>query len=364
MGLGSVKTISLATARDLTRAAREQVRRGVDPIDARGATRSQARLDAAKAITFKDAAEAYIESSAGAWSNAKQAPQWRASLETYAFPLLGPLPVQGIDTDLVSRVLRPIWLTKPETASRVRRRIERILGSAIALGQRPGPNPARLRDNLDTVLPTQPNRRTRVRNFPALPYVEIGAFMVALRGEDCVAGKALRFAILTAVRTSEVIGLEWPEIDFDAALWTIPAAKIKARREHRIPLAKDAIAILREMHKLRSDDTGHVFPGARAGSGLSTGALLMLLKRMDRSNVTTHGFRSTFRDFAAEMTSFPNIVAEAALAHSVSDATEAAYRRGDLLEKRKQLMDAWARYCAAPAAAAKGKVVSIGRGKK
>jgi integrase len=362
MGLGAVHTIALAKARQMATDARAQVLEGVDPIEAREASRAKAKLDAAKSITFEQAAEAYIASNEAAWSSPKQAPQWRASLQAYAYPLLKELPVHGIDTDLVTRVLRPIWNKKPETASRLRGRIERILGSAIALGQRSGPNPARLTDNLDTVLGKQANKKLRVKHHAALPYAEIGGFMELLKAQEGVGALALRFTILTAARTSEVTGLKWSELDLDEKIWTVPGARIKARREHRVPLTPEALAILEEMKTLKTGDNDFVFPGESKSGGLSNGVFLALLKRIDREDITAHGFRSTFRDWAAEQTNFANFIAEAALAHAIPDATEAAYRRGELLDKRRKLMEAWARYCSTPIT--KGQVVSLNRARR
>ena len=328
--------------------------RGIDPIDARQGDRASAKLDAAKAMTFRQCAEAYINAQKAGWSNAKHGAQWPATLATYAYPIFGDLPVQAIDVGLVTKALEPIWNTKTETASRLRGRIEAVLDWATVRGYRQGDNPARWRGHLDKILP-QRAKVQKVQHHSALPYAEIGDFMTKLREQDSTSALALEFLILTAARTGEVIGAAWNEIDFAEALWTVPDERMKAKKEHRIPLSKPALAILQRLHAHRTGD--YVFPGAKPNSPLSNMAMLKLLERMDLADLTVHGFRSTFRDWAAERTNFPREVAEHALAHSLPDKVEAAYRRSDLFEKRRQLLDAWARFCDQPAAA--GKVVPI-----
>ena len=266
-------------------------------------------------------------------------------------PFMGALPVQQIDAGLVVRVLEPIWTTKAETAGRIRQRIEAVLDSATARGYRSGENPARWRGHLQNLLPALTKVR-RVQHHPALPYTEIGAFMAELRKETGLAARALELLILTATRTTEAIAARWFEIDLEQKIWTIPAERIKAGREHRIPLSSAAVALLHQLAKTKVNE--FVFPG-RPGKPLSDGALLKLLKRMMGSNLTTHGFRSTFRDWAAEQTNFPRDVAEMALSHAIGDKVEAAYRRGDLLEKRRRMMEAWAAFVATKPAT--GKVV-------
>jgi integrase len=310
----------------------------LDPIGARKAQKAAQRAEAAKQVTFEDAAEAYIRSHKAGWRNAKHGDQWRNTLKAYVYPLMGALPVQQIDSGLVVQVLEPIWTTKPETASRVRQRIEAVLDAATARGHRIGENPARWRGHLDSLLPARAKVQ-RVQHHPALPYAELGAFMADLRKEDGVAARAMELLILTATRTTECIASRWSEIDLDNALWTVPAERIKAGREHRIPLSPAVVALLRKLAEAKVGE--FVFPG-RPGKPLSNGALLALLKRMKRTDLTAHGFRSTFRDWAAEQTNFPREVAEMALSHAISDKVEAAYRRGDLLEKRRRLMEAWA----------------------
>ncbi len=351
MGLGSLSAVSLAEARTRALEARRLKSAGIDPIGARDGQRAMERAETAKQITFKDAAEAFIKAHQAGWRNAKHCEQWRNTLATYVYPLMGALPVQQIDAGLVVRVLEPIWTTKAETAGRIRQRIEAVLDSATARGYRSGENPARWRGHLQNLLPALSKVR-RVQHHPALPYTEIGAFMAELRKETGLAARALELLILTATRTTEAIAARWFEIDLEQKIWTIPAERIKAGREHRIPLSPAAVALLHQLAKTK--DSEFVFPG-RPGKPLSDGALLALLRRLTGSDLTTHGFRSTFRDWAAEQTNFPREVAEMALSHAIGDKVEAAYRRGDLLEKRRRMMEAWATFAATKPPA--GKVV-------
>ncbi len=355
MGLGALLVVTLAEARTKALEARRLLAEGLDAIDARESRRALERAKRAKLVTFRQAAETYLRSHASGWRNAKHAAQWRATLETYAYPIIGDLPVGEIDAGLVMKILDPIWAGKTTTAARVRGRIESILDAATARGHRKGENPARWKGHLENLLPARAKVQVVVHHA-ALPYAELGAFMAALRGQDGIAARALGFAILTACRTSEVIGATWGEIDLAAATWTIPANRIKAGREHRIPLSAPALAILRPLREIR-EAGGFVFPGGRIGRGLSNMALLALLKRMKRDDLTAHGFRSTFRDWAAEQTNFPRDVAEMALAHAIGDKVEAAYRRGDLFEKRRRMMEAWSRFAVDPVP--KGKVVTL-----
>ena len=358
MGLGSVHAIGLAEARKCATACRQMRLDGTDPIAVKKAGRLKAKLEAARAMTFRQCAEAYIEAHKAGWQNAKHAAQWSATLKTYAYPVFGALPVQAVDVALIAKVLEPIWKTKTETASRLRGRIERVLDWATVRGYRQGDNPARWRGHLDQLLPAR-SRVQKVQHHAALPYAEVGQFMAELREQVTTSALALEFLILTATRTAEVMGAIWTEIDLDAAVWTIPAERMKAKKEHRVPLSKPALAILKRLHKHRAGE--FVFMGAKPGRPLSNMALLMLLERVDRSDLTVHGFRSTFRDWAAERTSYPNHVVEQALAHTIGDKVEAAYRRGDLFAKRRKLMDEWARYCAKPApVTAASNVVPIG----
>lgn len=348
MGLGSTHTLTLAEARDAAMICRKQRLAGVDPILARHAVRSAARLDAAKAMTFRQCAEAYIEAHKAGWKNDKHAAQWPATLKTYAYPVFGDLPVQSVDLGLVMKVIDPLWRTKTETASRLRGRIEAVLDWARVRGYREGENPARWKGHLEHQLPDR-GKVAKVEHHAALSYGQIGAFMAELLKQPGVSALALEFAILTAGRTGEVIGATWDEMDLDNAVWTIPSARMKAAREHRVPLSPAALAIVR---KLRETHTGKfVFPGGKAGAGLSNMALLTLLRRMKRDDLTAHGFRSTFRDWAAD-TGKPRDIAEAALAHTVGDKVEAAYQRSDLLERRRKLMEQWAAFCATPPAGA------------
>jgi integrase len=356
MGLGSTADFSLAEARAKAAECRRLLHDGIDPIQARQDRQTQERLESARAITFRQCAEAYIAAHKEGWRNAKHADQWESTLATYAFPTFGHLPVQQVDVALVMKAVEPIWKTKTETASRVRGRIESVLDWATTRGHRRGNNPARWRGHLENLLPRR-SKVQKVEHHPALPYEKVGAFMTELRAQECVAAEALEFLILTATRTSETIGATWKEIDLDRGLWSIPAERIKAGKEHRVPLGPAALAIVKEMAKARTGD--FVFPGRKAGKPLSNMALLALLKRMKRADLTAHGFRSTFRDWAAEQTNYPREVAEMALAHAIGDKVEAAYRRGDLFEKRRRLMDAWAAFCSKKART--GQVVPIRR---
>jgi integrase len=364
MGLGAFPEISLSEARDKATAHRRQRHNGADPLETRKAERHAERLASAKGRTFKEVADEFIERNKAGWRNAKHRQQWTNTLETYAYPLLGALPVSGIDTGLMVRVLEPIWTTKPETASRVRGRIEAVLDAATARGFRDGPNPAMWKGNLAHILPARSKVR-RVAHHAALPFDEIPAFLAALRGREGTAALALEFAILTAARTGEALGAIWAEIDLGVKVWTIPAERMKAGREHRVPLSAPALAVLRKVRDLavkkdgKPDPAAPVFPGHRRAIQLSNMALLMLLRRMKRDDLTVHGFRSSFTDWAAERTAYPREVVEMALAHAIGNAVEAAYRRGDLFERRRKLMDAWAGVCTAPN---EGKVTPLRKG--
>jgi len=356
MGLGATHTIGLAEARERARECRRLRLDGIDPIEARKVARAQARLAAAKAVTFKNCAERYIASHQAGWRSLAHAAQWPSTLGRYVYPVFGSLPVQAIDVGLVLKALEPIWTAKPETAGRVRGRIESVLDWATSRGYRQGDNPARWRGHLENLLPTKSKVR-RVKHHAALPYAEIGEFIAQLKQQEGVAAQALEFTILTAGRTGEVIGSRWSEISLAERLWTIPAERMKAGKEHRVPLSDAARAILEQMQAIRQDD--FVFPGGKTKRPISNMAMAMTLRRMGRDDLTVHGFRSTFRDWAAERTDVPREVAEMALAHAVGDKVEAAYRRGDLFEKRRQLMDAWSRFCTAPAGDETARMVSI-----
>ena len=326
MGLGPLAIYGLQEARAKALDARRRRHEGIDPIDARKAERMRARLDAAKAVTFKECADAYIDSHRAGWRNGKHAAQWEATLATYAEPVIGALPVQAIDMALVLKILQPIWTEKPETAGRLRGRIERVLDWAKVRGYREGENPARWRGYLEQLLPPL-SRVRRVVHHAALPYAKLPDFLVQLREQEGIAALALEFTILTAARSGETMGARWSELNLLDKIWTVPAERMKAGKVHRVPLSARALALLQEMEALRppGNAEGYVFPGGKAGKSLSNMAFLMLLRRMGRDDLTAHGFRSTFRDWAAERTNFPSEVAEMALAHTVSDKTEAAY---------------------------------------
>jgi integrase len=343
MGLGSIENIGLAEARQRAADARKLRELGLDPIRARDESQATAAALAAKqTMTFDACRDAYISAHRAGWKNVKHAGQWTVSLTTYATPLIGAVSVRDVDTGLVMQVLEPIWSVKPETAARVRGRIESILDWAKVRGFREGDNPARWRGHLDQLLPHR-SKMQKVQHHPALPYGDLPAFLTLLRAEQGIAARALEWTILTAARTGETIGATAAEVHVRDKVWTIPGNRMKAEREHRVPLSDRAMTIIDELAPLR-DAAGHLFPGQGQGA-LSNMAMLALLRRMGQAGVTVHGFRSTFRDWAAERTNYPNEVVEMALAHVVGDKTEAAYRRGDLFDKRRRLMDAWAEYC-------------------
>jgi integrase len=341
MGLGPLKDVKLATARLRAAEARELRRRGKDPIVEREALLAKNRSSSAAVMTFSDCAKAYIASHSPAWRNVKHANQWKSTIETYCAPVFGKAPVQTINVSMVMQVIEPMWSNKSETASRVRGRIERVLDWAKVRGFRDGENPARWRGHLELQLPARAKVR-KVKHHAALPHAEIPEFMIELRSRDAVAARALEFAILTAARTGEVIGAKWAEINLKNRIWTIPSDRMKAGREHRVPLSDGALRVLERTSRIRENE--FLFPGDRR-SALSDMALLMLLRRMGHSDITTHGFRSTFRDWVEEQTDASRAVAESALAHTIGDAVEAAYRRGDLFEKRCTLMAQWSDFC-------------------
>lgn len=356
MGLGSLATVSLSEARQKATDARKDLDAGRDPIDARNAAAAAQEAKAARGMTFKVAALDCIKDRKDGWRNAKHADQWESTLTTYAFPTLGNVPVAAVDSAMVLKVLKPIWSAKPETASRVRGRIETVLDWAKAHKLREGENPARWRGMLDQVLPPRGKVRV-VAHHPALPIGDVGAFMTKLREQNGTAARALELLILTAARTSETIRATWDEFDLSAKVWTIPKERTKAGRAHRVPLSAAALNVLKSMGEPVKGV--FVFPGGKRGQPLSTNALLALLKRMGRADITSHGFRSTFRDWAAAQTNFPREVAEHALAHNVGGKVERAYQRDDLLAKRVKLMDAWAGFCAH--ASSQASIVSISR---
>jgi integrase len=342
MGLGTAVDVALGDARAEANAARNMARDCVDPIEERRAGRARFAAAAARQMTFKQCAEAYISAHEAGWKNPKHRQQWSRTLEKYAYPVFGEVQVSAIDVALVTAVLDPIWATKTETASRVRGRIESVLDWAAVRGHRNGDNPARWRGHLEKALP-QRSKVQKVVHHSALSYAELPAFMSDLRGVRGLGAQALELLILTATRSGEVLNAEWAEIDIGQALWTVPAHRMKVDREHRIPLSSQALAVLNRL-KL-SGDQQWVFPGAKKGRPLSNMAMSKVLQGMDYNDITVHGFRSTFRDWAAEQTESPREVAEAALAHAVGDKVEAAYRRSDLFQKRQHLMQAWGEYC-------------------
>ena len=363
MGLGPLNTTSLAKARERAQKARDLLAEGINPRETRDAVRRQKKVEAAKAMTFKDCADTYVAANRGGWKNDKHAAQWAATFnETkrgkHVFPaataVINDLPVSAIDTGLVRKVLEPIWYETPETASRVRGRIERVLAWATVAEYRKGDNPARWTGHLKELLPPK-TKLAAVVHHDAVPYRDMPAFMAALRAKKGASARALEFAILTAARTGEAIGAKWAEIDLDAKLWTIPAGRMKAAREHRVPLSDRVLAILETLPA----EGEYVFAGARESKPLSNMALLELMRGMRGKGATVHGFRSTFRDWAAEQTSYPHEMCEIALAHAVGNKVEAACRRGDMMEKRRRLMADWAEYCERQPADRGGVVVSI-----
>ena len=336
IGFGSARDVKLARAREWASDARSRLAEGINPKDAR---------KPADGATFGECADRVIEAMRPSWRNGKHAAQWQMTLRDYAAPLRR-LPVNKITTDDVLSVLKPLWHSKPETGSRVRGRIERVLDAAKAQGLRSGENPARWRGHLDQLLPKR-QRLTR-GHHAAMNYADVPAFIADVQLRQATAARALEFAILTAARSGEVLGARWEEIDVDRAVWTVPATRMKAGREHRVPLSRRALKIVRAMHDARKGD--FVFPGDKPDKPLSVMALAMVLRRMKIGGVTVHGFRSAFRDWAAECTNFTNEVCEAALAHVIENKAEAAYRRGDLFDKRRKLMETWMTYCTTPKA--------------
>jgi integrase len=358
MGLGSARDFTLSGAREKARKARQLLHDGVDPLEAKKAERAAQALASAKIMTFKQCADAYIKANQGGWKNEKHRAQWNTTLASYVLPKIGALPVGEVDIGQVLRCIEPIWREKTETASRIRGRIESILDWATVRRYRQGDNPARWSGHLEHVLPAK-SKVAKVNHHAALPYRELPAFMAVLRQREGIAARALEFCILTAARTGEVIGATWGEIDFDSKTWTVPAGRMKAGKAHRVPLSEPAIDLLRDLPTEQGNE--FIFIGSQQGAGLSTMALTAVLRRMGHGDVTTHGMRSTFRDWCAETTNYPNHVVEMALAHRISDAVEAAYRRGDLFKKREALAEAWSRYCMTPPSEG-GKVVALRKG--
>lgn len=345
MGLGPYPDFSLDEARQKAADCRRLLKDKKDPIDERNAKFAIERLARTKALTFDECSAAYIEANRAGWKNDKHASQWGSTLKTYASPFFGDLPVASIDTGHVLKALEPIWQTKAETASRLRGRIEAVLGWATVRKYRTGDNPATWRNHLDKVLPAASAIAKVKKHHPALAYRAIGSFMADLRQQPGIASLALEFTILTASRTSEVLGAKWSEFDLTEGFWTIPPERMKAKKEHIVPLSGRAKEVLAKVAPLRSSDEDPIFPGNK-GKPLSNMAMLKVLERMNRDDLTVHGFRSTFRDWAGETTAYAREVIEHALAHQLKDKAEAAYARGTLFQKRSRLMNDWAAYCA------------------
>ena len=340
MGLGPCADFTLEEARERARLARQLLRDGIDPLDAAHEQRGKAAQAAAKIITFRQAADAYFELHSAAWTNKRHRAQFHQRMNEYVFPVMGALPVGAIDKTLVLKALQPIWLSKNATAARTLRSIKAVLDYARANGWRDGDNPAAWAGNLAHALPTLNSNK----HHPALPFVEVHDFMTKLAASDSVAARALEFTVLTAARTSEIRGARWSEIDPDAKLWIVPAARMKTRKSHRVPLSARVLDILKALPREEGD---FVFIGRKKGQPLGATAMDQVLKRI-HSGITVHGFRSTFRDWAAERTTYANHVVEMALAHGIGSAVERAYRRGDLFAKRTRLMADWECFCSTP----------------
>ena len=365
MGLGALHAVTLAEARVKAADCRKLLAAGKNPLETKRDERTQARVAAAKGTTFESCAKAYIEAHKASWRQERHAKQWDQALAKHAYPVMGKLPVQAIDTVLVMKVLEPIWQKKTETAKRLRGRIECILDWAKVREYRQGENPARWRGHLENLL-ARPSKLIKVEHFAALPYTKANDFLQSLERQAGLGAEALKLVIYTACRSNEVLDATWNEIDFENKVWTIPAERMKGGKEHRVPLTAPALDILRNLkqdsYKIRiigEEPNPYVFPSPKGNSSLSNVVMLALLKRMERRDITVHGFRSSFRDWAAEQTNFPREVAEAALAHAVQSRVEAAYRRSDLFDKRRLLMEKWARYCQQEQTEGRGKVLEM-----
>lgn len=340
MGLGGYPDVPLARARDAAREAREKIRAGIDPIEETRKASSTLKASQVTMLSFKQCAEAYVDAHKSGWKNEKHQKQWVSTLTTYAYPKIGSMLIGDVELPHVLSILEPIWQSKTETASRLRGRIESVLDWATARDYRQGLNPARWKGHLDKLLP-KPSKVAKVTHHDALPLSKLGEFMRNLRSMPGVGARALEFAILTAARSGEVRGATWSEIDMDARIWVVPAHRMKAGREHRVPLSDKAIHVLNALPRVAGSNS--VFTAPRGGQ-LSDMTLSAVIRRMGAPCVP-HGFRSTFRDWVSERTAYPGDMAEMALAHTISDKVEAAYRRGDLFEKRRQLMHDWASFC-------------------
>lgn len=357
MGLGGFPDVPLAQAREKARDARAKIDSGIDPITERAAARSALAAQRGAEITFDEAARKFIEAKSLEWKNAKHAAQWSSTLQTYASPTIGTLQVRDVALAHVMKILEPLWAVKTETASRLRGRIESVLDWATVRGYRHGDNPARWKGHLDKIL-AKPGKVAKVEHHEALPIDKVSTFVRDLRERAGVAARALEVLILTAARSGEIRGMRWDEVDFQSGVWTIPAERMKAGKEHRVPLSARVIKILREQEAQRIEDAELVFPAPRGGM-LSDMTMTAVMRRME-VNAVPHGFRSTFRDWASERTNYPHHVAEMALAHSIGDKVEAAYRRGDLFDKRRRMMDEWSKFC--DAIQQHGEVVPIRAG--
>jgi len=345
MGLGSYPEVTLAEARGLAADARKLAKSGTDPLEERKRVKQALKLDqrrkTALSKNFESVALDYIESQKAGWKNAKHASQWLNTLRTYAFPVIGDLPPNEISTEHVVKILKPIWTKVPETATRVRNRIELVLDAAKAVGLREGENPARWRGHLDKLFPKR-SKVSKVVHHPALPWQEAPKFMLQLAAQNSMSYRALEMTILTCCRTSEVLDATWDEVNLKQGIWAIPAERMKAGKVHRVPISPPLKAMLSELKVI--DDSPFLFPGQKPGKSLSNMSMLMALRRLEYTHITVHGFRSTFRDWAAENTSHPRDVCEQALAHTLESSVESAYRRGDMFEKRRKLMEDWAKY--------------------
>jgi integrase len=366
LGLGSLHVFNLAEARDRARKARQLIADGIDPLEQKKADKAARTLAEARNITFEKAAKAYFDQHEKKWRNPKARAQFLGTLSQFVFPKIGRMSVADIDVDAVLRVLeqkhpdhptQTIWQAVPTTANRVRGRIENVLDWAKVRKYRDGDNPATWRGTLENALPARGSIQ-KVVHHSALPFAELPAFMAALKEREGVAARALTFTVLTAARSGEVRGATWAEINLKDAVWTIPAERMKAKKEHRVPLSGPVIEILSELP--REKDNAHVFIGTRR-HGLSEAAMAAVLNRMDRLDITVHGFRSAFRDWISERTSYPNHVAEMALAHAIGSAVEKAYRRGDLFDKRVRLMAEWAKFATTEPAEITGKLIALNR---
>lgn len=341
MGLGAYPGVSLADARTLAFEARRMIQQGEDPIGEKRAAARAAREEAARAVTFSDLGEQYIKAHRAGWKNAKHAQQWANTLKQYAYPVIGKLQPDEINTEHVLNILQPIWQTKTETASRVRNRIELILDAAKARGFTSGENPARWRGHLDKLLPKRA-KVAAVKHHAAMPFQQVPAFINQIAQTESMSAKALELIILTACRAGEALGATWDEIDLERGEWSIPAIRMKGARDHRAPLSKRAISLLMSLPRVQGSP--YVFPGQRPDRHLSAGAVTMFMRRHGAEGFTVHGFRSSFRDWAAERTTYPREICEMCLAHVVAQGAEAAYWRGDVLEKRRGLMELWGQY--------------------